>query len=764
MGTTAEKLTYLNDTKQLLKESINSLGGNLTTEPFRQYASVLEGIYESLPKISGIGANLSLSPSMVGKIKLNEIQGDTLQQTYSGKNLLKNFATNTSSNGIEYTIDNDGGIKANGTATATSFIVIQTQQQSPLFVPGNYTFSLLNTMPNKGNVRFEFYKEDKTTRINQLDTTSVLTTTLEENAYLRVSYIFYSGGTPSNFYNMIQMEKGSTATEIEKYVGGVSSPNPDYPQEIVSVTGLQNIDINGENLFTGSIVQGAIVADGTLENSSTSRIRFNDLIPIEAGTYKISYLPNSLQYYVHYYYPDKTHRTASGSWRDMGTFDVLEGGYIAIMFRKSDNSSITPSAISNIKIFDTNTSNTYEVNLGKNLFNKDNVNANKRVNSNDGTIGNMNGISCSDYIDINGAKSLYLSGNTTSQNLTSYQCAFYNSSKTFISGIATTINAVMNNRQIDVPNNAKYIIFNFVNADKNKMQIEKGSTSTSYSEYFTPIELNKIDTYEDSIKKSTGKNLFDKNAITNDKWLLTDGTEEVATQYCISDFIPVEENEQYYLPKTDTKRLKYYDGNKQPLTSDWDISSGASGQIINVPSNAKYVRFTIHYTVVDINTFMFNKGRTALPYEPYGKVWYIEKNINKKIFDGSNSDGTWAKQTGYYNCNANLGGITGQGYANYYSYGNLSNANRFMITTNAFRVNDLTDTLDNYKSWLSTHNIELYYVSNTPTYTEITNTTLIEQLETLSKAKSKNGTTNINVTSEDLSMLLNVGVLKGDVE
>ena len=80
MGTISQKLTYLNDTKQLLKENINNLGGNLTTEPFRQYASVLEGIYESLPKVSGIGSSLSLSPTMVGKIKLNEIQGDTLQE------------------------------------------------------------------------------------------------------------------------------------------------------------------------------------------------------------------------------------------------------------------------------------------------------------------------------------------------------------------------------------------------------------------------------------------------------------------------------------------------------------------------------------------------------------------------------------------------------------------------------------------------------------------------------------------------------------
>jgi hypothetical protein len=100
----ATKLEYLNDTKQLLKENINNLGGNLTNEPFRQYASVLEDIYESLPKISGIGASLSLSPTMVGKIKLNEIQGDTLQNTnYPLPSGYTRYTSVTDTNGTVYT-------------------------------------------------------------------------------------------------------------------------------------------------------------------------------------------------------------------------------------------------------------------------------------------------------------------------------------------------------------------------------------------------------------------------------------------------------------------------------------------------------------------------------------------------------------------------------------------------------------------------------------------------------------------------------------
>lgn len=129
------------------------------------------------------------------------------------------------------------------------------------------------------------------------------------------------------------------------------------------------------------------------------------------------------------------------------------------------------------------------------------------------------------------------------------------------------------------------------------------------------------------------KNLFDKNSIDDNKWLAQDGTLETANQYVVSDFIPVLENTQYYLPMIDTKRLKYYGSNKQPLSiTSWDISSGATEQVITIPINAKYVRFSIHKTVIDINTFQFEKGNAATPYEPYG--YKIPVNVrSENLFD-----------------------------------------------------------------------------------------------------------------------------------
>lgn len=58
------------------------------------------------------------------------------------------------------------------------------------------------------------------------------------------------------------------------------------------------------------------------------------------------------------------------------------------------------------------------------------------------------------------------------------------------------------------------------------------------------------------------------------------------------------------------------------------------------------------------------------------------------------------------------------------------------------------------QTWLSTHNTTLYYVLNTPTTTEITDTTLIEQLDNLEKAYSYDTQTNISQTNQDKPFII----------
>lgn len=69
-------------------------------------------------------------------------------------------------------------------------------------------------------------------------------------------------------------------------------------------------------------------------------------------------------------------------------------------------------------------------------------------------------------------------------------------------------------------------------------------------------------------------------------------------------------------------------------------------------------------------------------------------------------------------------------------------------------------TLEDFKTWLSTHNTKVQYALLTPTNTEITETTLINQLEAIRKAQSYDDQTNITQTNEDLPFILNIEALK----
>lgn len=662
MGTTAEKLTYLNTTKGKIKDSINLTGAGITNQDtFRSYASKLklglidiinngiDQLYSNFPKVSGIGSNLSLTPTYEAPMRSEIYYGDTLQ---------------------------DG------------------------------------------------------------------------------------------------------------------TPTPSSPIDIQTATGLQNVNVCGKNLFDISTLQdGYVTSEGTINTNHPLGEMHSNFIKVQPSTsYTFKINETSSTYdnwigigeYTNNNYTDfvirKTMTTATQNYYTFTTNSNTK--YIIVSARNlHDATKIQLEKGSTATEYEPYKGNTYEVNLGKNYINNITLN-----NTNNGVTPNYN--SSTNVIGFTGkATSSYVTiGNINNLNIESGEYNLKINSIKSYRIILRVYTDSTNYSEVSLNANTLNTKLTISNTIVSIRILINTSSGTTYNETFklsfvsaNDLELCKINTYQDSIKKSDGKNLFDKTTITDGKWLLANGDEEVATQYCISDFIPVIENEQYYLPKTDTRRLKYYDSNKQPLTtSDWDISSGTEGQIINVPSNAKYVRFTIHKTVVDINTFMFNKGSTALPYEPYGKVWYILKKIGKKIYTTSEIENaprtynnvkffTIPKPTNSYMYNNYNRGNLLYTHAEEQITGDLDSVNRINKISNIWPETlwvgfNTSTTLETAQQYLN--NSILYYPLTTPTYTEITNEELIEDLETLYTAKSQEGTTNISITSEDLPMLLSASALE----
>ena len=117
---------------------------------------------------------------------------------------------------------------------------------------------------------------------------------------------------------------------------------------------------------------------------------------------------------------------------------------------------------------------------GKNLFNKNDIVNGKWLNTDDGHESSNASYGHSNYILIDSNNSYYLSGMLSGSGTNPGAC-FYDINKTFISGVknnnATSI--LYNN----IPANAKYIQISFLLADLDTIQLEKGSTATTYEPY-----------------------------------------------------------------------------------------------------------------------------------------------------------------------------------------------------------------------------------------------------------------------------------------
>lgn len=196
-----------------------------------------------------------------------KLYGDTCQQTYTGKNIVDiNFADSTS-NGVTKTLNADGSITLNGHTTsgnnfeiapAVDFEIgktytIHIEVLSGSFVPYN---------SNKDwAVTFVYAEDGGTTlqaNVTENGATASYTPTSQMKSFnVRLWFAFNSSTTSdmaifNNFTFRAQIEKGSTATSYEPYVGGTPSPNPDYPQDIRVVTGENVVKVTGKNILKPS--------------------------------------------------------------------------------------------------------------------------------------------------------------------------------------------------------------------------------------------------------------------------------------------------------------------------------------------------------------------------------------------------------------------------------------------------------------------------------------------------------------------------------
>lgn len=256
--------------------------------------------------VDGTGSEMTLNNTIQAKIKSVQMDGDTYQQTYSGKNLFPLGAGSYTNHGFTSVYNADGSITVSGTAEI-SYANLTSQRAVNYEQGKTFTLSIDKPLPcNFGAILIG----SGTTREDIIITAGSTSNniTLAQTHPSATLYIYgLTVGQSYSFTVYPMIEEGSTATPFEPYTGGIPSPNPDYPQDIQVVTGEQTVRVSGKNLW-GNIssysrstngIDFVTNADGTITASGTATATAYSVLvggavdagvylPLQAGTYTLS--------------------------------------------------------------------------------------------------------------------------------------------------------------------------------------------------------------------------------------------------------------------------------------------------------------------------------------------------------------------------------------------------------------------------------------------------------------------------------------------
>lgn len=867
MADISDKLTYLNETKGLIKKGLNDLGADLTdASSFRSYANVLSGMYDDYPKVTGEGIDLSLSPTKQGKLAITP-KGASSQKSTEGKSLVK--INNATINGITYTNNDDdtGSIILNNSNTAAvTFYKNVTLSVGTYYL--NYGY-INGTVTTEGNTYFQIlvYPSSGGTQIAGLNITSTIyqenrnsSFTLSEETSVQIRV--YIGSTVRNFNNFnfnFMLTKDSYSYDWEPYTNG-AAPNPDYPFPVKSVTGENSVSISQQVIPSEYTQVDYLSSDGNqyiktnvIGQSGIRTVSDFELLEFPSkntplcGCYK-----NNKRCYLGIVKPDGTLGASyiSTSWSsttislnkkynldiifntnsqimrldgvdiltgtnsnelntenkivlfgyaaDSGSLDtnfpiklklynykiyqddVLIGNFIPCI-RNSDRKTGMYDIVNDVFYpclkadaetgeFEYGYSQTYTINLGKNLF--------------DGTYEHTYTAGSSPY--------LYTASNTSRSGVikvnpnTVYTISKELSNRFRISQyterpVAGTTNAISYIQAGDsnltytltTESTTQYLVVqvSYESQENIKMQVELGSTATEYASYFTPIELNSSPdgTIRDEIVGSSAisYNLFDKdlfetfdsNTIKSIELQLNPNT-----QYTMSSNLPTYDNYSNIFFKLSGESYGTEQNGVTPNKSV-TLTTGNDGiAIIGYRNNAG----SLSGDLANDYWYQITEGSEAKPYFPYGQVgmwWKREyiKKMNLTDFSWSLFNDTHTNNIGFrsgtlpqslkdgnllcYNLKSydaptlwNADGVNGIAYSTTGNY----------LAIFILRSYLSEQTIGAFNSWIENNPSYLYGALTTPVDIPITDATLISQLNDLyDNGRSYDGITNITSTYEN---------------
>ena len=196
------------------------------------------------------GDYITVNDSVNGKLVELGIKGNSVQKTYSGKNLLVYPYTDTTNvnSGVTFTDNGDGSITINGTNTTDQWLYFwlfgsSTSDESKRENLYGKQLVVSGLKTAVGSIKLESYYKTTDGKEywvkptgNDNDYFTITYPSKSEVALMNLAFVIYPNGVVNNVTvkPMIRLAT-ETDSSYEPYVGGTPSPNPLYPQTINSV-------------------------------------------------------------------------------------------------------------------------------------------------------------------------------------------------------------------------------------------------------------------------------------------------------------------------------------------------------------------------------------------------------------------------------------------------------------------------------------------------------------------------------------------------
>lgn len=710
---------------------------NTQIEELQEENDYLNSIIDQIvPKVSGSGEYITLNDTIEAKMDIDLYAKLLSQFTTTGKNKFASFSS-LSQSGINFSVNSDGSYNISGTSTAqvNNYIYVNIED-SGLITNETYTLSSNQALPGYIYIIVEKYNGNTwaSNVISPLSNTyQTRTETIDLSGGTRIRFgVRIESGHTFNITNLkIQLEKSSTATDWERYTGGIPAPSPSFPQDIHTISGSNKLKVEGKNRFN------------------------NKLTPFYTQYTTVQILPTGI----------RTTSTVNGSSASNNNVQ-----FIMLDVKDLEGQKVTLSA--HAKSSSTNKGMMYM----------------RLVTSNGGYTSNYGTQVTNETLDGDISKSY-----TIPSGIGEYHYILVALYSTRNSAVSIGDYVDYTNLQLEVSaSKTDYEPYTGEEANIDLGDIECGSIGNYENIPIRTSGKNKMGYPDDFNTTINGINVKQSIGIYDISGTSTSAATFV-TEVALNAETLIEEGDYLHIGNTAVNPnlamiLVFKDG-----SSD-SFGMTALNRIYQFTSSYAYIGKTLSKirfycnssgisTNLQIKPMILSGVSTETDYEPYGNGdWYLKQEIGEYILDGTTGHsflfkhGSITSDTkGFYQFNIpnrynSSSGSTEYALSNYFKFvgGNADSA--FNNNTSGiwweggtagccYAILEET-SLTNANAWLTTHNTTIKYVLATPTYTPITGT-LAEQLDNIkSKLLSQKGQTSISQVNNDLPFEISVSAYK----